>query len=345
MCAVVDEEVRQVRGATLWEGAIRVGRNLPNLAISLSGEGADAEEIESALSRVFDALTEKFIDLSMDELGKTPASFAWLQLGSLGRRDRALSGDQDHALIHADETTSVDSHFGELAERVVAGLEAAGIPRCPSNVMATHPGFRQSMDVWLNRLRVWMDEAEPSAFYSEIALDYRKTAGDLDDLVPALDEIARSARHNLPFLRRLARLATYQHPPLGFFGNIEVADIGGGVEVFDVKTTALLPITELARFFALEQGIATPSTYDRLRLVGASESEWAESGQSLDQAHRVLQNVRIQHQLRQVARGLAVDNLINPSEFGSEVVRTIKESLHTIRRVQAGVQNWIDWTL
>lgn len=345
MRSVVEEVTTRVRAASPWSDVIAIGRDLPNTALILSAEGADAELIGSSLSTIFDALTGRLIDLSIDELGQAPGSFAWLQLGSLGRRDRAISGDQDHALVYAEQTAGVDSYFAELAERVVAGLEAAGIPRCPSNVMATHPGFRQSMDEWLDRLQVWMDEAEPSVFYTEIALDYRKVAGSLDELVPALDRIARSARHNLPFLRRLARLATHQHPPLGFFGNIEVADIGGGVDVFDVKTTALFPITELARLFALDQGIPTPSTYQRLRLVAASESEWAESAASLDQAHRVLQNVRVEHQLQQVSRGLTVDNLIDPAEFGSEVVHIIKESLHAIRRVQAGVQNWIDWTL
>jgi signal-transduction protein with cAMP-binding, CBS, and nucleotidyltransferase domain len=134
----------------------------------------------------------------------------------------------------------------------------------------------------------------------------------------------------------LARLATHQHSPLGFFGNIEI---------FDVKATALLPICELARFFALGQGISTPSTYERLRLVAASSSEWAESAASLDRAHRDLQDFRIHHQLRQVSHGLTVDNLIDPLEFGSDGIHAIKEGLHAIRRVQAGVQNWIDWTL
>jgi len=345
MRSVVEEVVTRVRAVSSWDDVVAIGRDFPDTALSLSVEGADAELIGSGLSTIFDALTKRFIDLSINELGQAPVSFAWLQLGSLGRRDRAISGDQDHALIYAVGTSGVDPYFAELSERVVAGLEAAGIPRCPSNVMATHAGFRQSMDEWLDRLRVWMDEAEPSVFYTEIALDYRMAAGNLDDSVQALDRVARSARHNLPFLRRLARLATHQHPPLGFFRNIEVADIGGGVDVFDVKATALLPITELARFFALHQGISTPSTYERLRLVAASESEWTESAASLDRAHRVLQNVRIRHQMQQVTQGLSVDNLIDPFESGSEVVHTIKESLHAIRRVQAGVQNWIDWTL
>ncbi len=345
MRSVVDEVVNRVGGASSWSDVVAIGRDLPETAMTLSAAGADVELLQSGLSTISDALTERFVDFSISELGPAPTSFSWLQLGSLGRRDRAITGDQDHALIYAEETSGVDPYFADLAERVVAGLEAAGIPRCPSNVMATHPGFRQSMDEWLDRLQVWMDEAEPSVFYSEIALDYRKAAGSLDKLVPALDRIARSARYSLPFLRRLARLATHQHPPLGFFGSIEVADIAGGASVFDVKATALLPICELARFFALEQGISTPSTYERLRLVAASESEWRESAASLDEAHRVLQNVRIHHQLRQVSQGLSVDNLIVPLEFGSETVHTIKGSLHSIRRVQAGVQNWIDWTL
>jgi CBS domain-containing protein len=345
MHSVVDEVVRRIAAVSSWDDAIAIGRGLPQKAVSLSTDGAEAELIEAALSTILDALTEKFIELSVKEVGPAPASFAWLQLGSLGRQERAISGDQDHALIYAEGATVVDAYFAALAERVVSGLEAAGIPRCPSNVMATHPGFRQSMEGWLDRLRGWMTEAEPSAFYTEIALDYRKAAGSLEEVVPALDQIARSARHNLPFLRRLARLATHQHPPLDFFGNIYLAEIGGGNSVFDVKTTALWPITELARFFALDQGITTPSTYERLRRVAASESEWAESAAHLEQAHRTLQNVRIQHQARQVTQGLAVDNLIDPPSFGSEVVRNIREGLHSIRRVQAGVQNWIDWTL
>ena len=72
----------------------------------------------------------------------------------------------------------------------------------------------------------------------------------------------------LCFVKRLARTATDWKPPLGFRGALVTAR-NGDAKGLDLKTGGVIPIVNLARFYALTNGITISSTNDRL--VAAAE--------------------------------------------------------------------------
>lgn len=285
-----------------------IGQSFPRAAVDLWKTGIDAEHIGLWLSALTDRLTVRLLKDAVDHLGPAPVEWAWLALGSLGRREQALTADQDHALIYANEGEAHDTYFGGLAETVVTALTAAGFPECESRVMATEPAWRMSIEVWLNRLDQWM--AAPDQLYSflsGIVFDYRQIAGNLS-VVPALDRVAGKAASNSQFIKRLGALAIAHPSPIGLFGRLKTVEVGGQ-RTLDIKEKGLFPITETARTLALNSGIAAPSTRERLRRV-EEDAEWSDACKSLIHVFWALQQVRFQHQAQQLEVGTAADDLV-----------------------------------
>ena len=66
-----------------------IGQSLPQAAVDMWKAGLDAEHIGLWSSALTDRLTARLLDICVDHLGPAPAEWAWLALGSLGRREQA----------------------------------------------------------------------------------------------------------------------------------------------------------------------------------------------------------------------------------------------------------------
>ncbi|HEX2421341.1 MAG TPA: DUF294 nucleotidyltransferase-like domain-containing protein [Acidimicrobiia bacterium] len=318
-----------------------IGRGFPHAAIDLWKAGVDAEHVGLWLGTLTDRLTARLLDICVDHLGPAPVGWAWLALGSLGRCEQALTADQDHALIYDDGGQGHDEYFAELARKVVTGLAASGFPECESRVMATEPAWRMSIGDWLYRLDQWM--AEPDrlyGFFSGIVFDYRRIAGTLE-IVPELDRMARKAAKDFHFVKRLAELAIAHPSPLLPLGRLRTTNAGGGRRTLDIKETGLFPITEMARALALGSGVAVPSTLQRLRWAG-NDTEWSEASASLIQVFKTMQQVRLQHQVRQLHAGWPADDLIVPGQLDRLTLLQLRDAFRVLRAVMGDLAYRLD---
>lgn len=333
---------RAIAAAETEEMAVEAASFLPEVLARMVSTGREGETVGRAGGELIDRLTRRLIDLALERMGPPPSEFAWIALGSIGRCERTLLGDQDSALVYCREVE--DPFFASLAESVTSGLARAGLPLCPSGVIATHPAFRRPEREWLGQLRDWIHADQEAAFFAEIVLDYRLVSGGLRRVEAAMNRLALRAG-GLPFLRRLAGLTVSRAAPLHGFGHIAFAPDQRGRMALDLKAMAINPLTELARFFALSSRVAVPGTYQRLRLVGAGRGEWAETARNLLPAFSGLQNLRLRHQAQHFLRSGRLDNCIYEEELTETELALLRRGLRTLRRVQSGVQNWLDWTL
>jgi CBS domain-containing protein len=313
---------------------IEVGRRLTGAAVTLAHASVTAEDLGHVIASILDAMTTRLLDLAIEELGEPPAQWAWFALGSQARRERGIAGDQDHLLVLADSGgTEGDRYFSSLASRVVDGLELAGVPRCPSDVMATDAAWRRTRAGWRAAFRSWIDEpASQAAFATAIAFDHRKVAGPLD-VEDEWASIVRDAGRHAGFVHRSARLALEQRPPLGIRGTVRTTRDGDGGHV-DVKGGGLLPIVDLARALAIRARSTDVGTFDRLRAAGTARLLDEDDIEALIAAFGLLLELRLEHHVRRADAGLVVDDLVDPSELDPIARGGLRDAFRAIAHVQ-----------
>ena len=327
------------RGAD--EGAVAAaGRRLPETVCTLVEAGADPVQVGHIVGVTIDALTRRFLQLGVGRLGEPPEPWAWLALGSAARHEQALRTDQDHAMatdsgaIGADET---DAYFGALATTVTDGLVAAGIPRCKGDAMAENKALRRPVQGWVRAFEEWM--ADPSlegSILSSIAFDYRRVTGPLE-VEAALDGVIRTAPDHPQFVRHLFRRALDKRPPTGFFRDLVVQAKGEHVGTLDVKSGGILLIGNLARAYCISSGITERQTLRRLRAAAAAGRLEETDAQNLEDAFRVLWQVRLGHQARCVRQGRTPDDFVDPKTLGPSARQGLKEAFRAILRQQRTV--------
>lgn len=315
------------------------GRTIPDAVAALVQGGVDAGHAAKVVSVLIDALTVRLLELGQESLGVAPSAFAWLALGSAGRREQGLVTDQDHALVYADSSEDHDHYFLQLASFVVTGLELAGIPRCQSKVMASEEGWRGRESWWERRMRDWMTEPDRvAAFLTGITFDIRHVTGAL--AVDRLFTTAAQEASNQPgFLQRLERLALEARPPLGWLGGLAPHDVNGREGVLDLKASGILPITELARVHALRAGRFELETPARLRAAAAAGTLSPDDADALQEAFEFLQDLRLQNQVSEWNRRRPPTNLIDPDSLGPIDRTALKQAFRIIRHVQADLAN------
>jgi CBS domain-containing protein len=135
---------------------------LPDTVVALHDGDLPAPAISRAIASVHDTVTRRLIELAHEELGRPPVRCTWLAMGSFGRREPFPSSDVDCALAWdgRDDDREVREAMSALAERVLAGLAASGLPPDQQGAVATSPLFARSLDDWEAAARSWVEEPD-----------------------------------------------------------------------------------------------------------------------------------------------------------------------------------------
>ncbi|NCT90176.1 cyclic nucleotide-binding/CBS domain-containing protein [Cellulomonas sp. APG4] len=331
--------VGDVRKARTVEEVVAAARRIPETVQRLVTSGTSDEDVGRVTTAVGDAVERRLIDLALAELGPAPVPWCWVVLGSRARGEQALGGDQDHALLLGDEAgPEHDAWFATLAERVTAGLEACGWPRCRGDVMATNPRWRQAVAAWQQTFGRWLDAPEPMAvMQGTIFFDMRPLHGDagLFDRLQAW--VLHRSPHQQIFLGYLAQNAVGTPPPLGFFRGFVLEREGEHVATLDLKHRGLGAIVAVARAHALAAGVPEVGTRARLRAVVAAGRLSADDADDLAGAMDVIGHVRLEHQARQVRSDREPDNYVAPDELSSFDQRNLRDAFGIVKHAQAGL--------
>ena len=295
----------------------------------LQGGGMGAVQIGRIVSSLNDALVQRLARLAERELGPPPTPYAWIVFGSEGRNEQIMLTDQDNALVYAEASPQAAAYFGALAERVVAGLLAAGFPPCPGGYMATN--WCAPLAEWVRRFDDWLHAPTPQALMEAgIFFDFRPVYGDLalEPLYALLD----GAQHNGLFLAHLLAAARAFAPPLGLFNRIRSED-----GLIDIKHGGLAPISGLARALALAAGSRERSTLERLAAAQAGSQLSAEGAGDLAAAFTDFLELRLRRQLLAHAAGQPLDNNIDVNALPAREQKQLRDALVRVRELQDAI--------
>ena len=230
-------------------------------------------------AELYDELTERLINIVSEELAQQGVSipdipWAWISVGSDGRREQVLRTDMDNALVfQSGGSSSKDSErrkvFLELANRVIDLMNQCGFSRCQGGVMASNPRWCKSDTEWYEEIENQDLETSDAMLRAVVLFDLRYVAGDKAICLEMRRRIFDRVERN-PFLqRRLAEVPMLVPPPLNFWGKFIVEKKGAQAGRFDIKKRCLSPLRDAAQAFAfkyrLTQHYSTGGRYEQIQ--------------------------------------------------------------------------------
>ncbi len=319
----------------------KIGAMLPKLQVKMTRLGTTAEQVGKSISAITMAFTIRLIELAEQSIGPAPVPYAWLSAGSQARQEQFSHSDQDNALI-IDNTVEPEQMvwFEQLAQFVCDGLNACGFVYCPGQVMATNPKWCKTEADWHKYFQQWIDTPDPKALmHSSIFFDLSTVHGDkalLERVREAM--LARTTEASL-FIAHLSKNALLHKPPLGFFRDFVLTSTGKDKKAMDLKHNGVAPIVDLARIYALSEGISSVNTIERLKQASGTKSLSKNASANLIDALEFLGSLRLTHQSNQLAAGLQADNFLAPKEISRLEREHLKDAFKVIKSLQDNRQS------
>lgn len=313
---------------------------LPKLQLSMAKLGGSADYVGKNLSALNMAFTIRLITFAEQKLGPPPVAYAWLSAGSQARQEQLAYSDQDNAIIISDAMQPEHaSWFKNLAHFVSDGLAACGYIYCPGDIMATNNEWRQTQSVWQRYFKEWVTEPKPQALLNcSVFFDLTTVYGHNQLLADVRKNMLRYTQVNTLFLAHLSRNALLQKPPLGFFRDFVLKQDGENKKGLDLKHSGIAPIVNLARIYALAEGITEVNTLERLRLAAGTPSLSQAAAENLIDAFEFLGMLRLEHQAKQLALQAATDSYLLPKHISKLEREHLKDAFKVIKEQQGYLQ-------
>jgi CBS domain-containing protein len=335
--------VREIATANSMEEIVDRHNKLPRQIRTLISSGANAKNLTRFITTISDTILNKLIGFALEQHPPPPARFVFMILGSEGRSEQTLKTDQDNAIIFEDvpeaSQAAVQDYFLKFGETVCRLLDEAGYALCNGEVMARNPKWCQPLVTWKKNFSKWIHAAEgEDLLQASIFFDFRTGYGDRA-LVDSLRAFLFKTIDGWPgFLRHLTENAMYFKPPIGFFRNFVVESKGKHRDMFDIKS-AMTPIVDFARVYALKNHIDETNTLERLQQLHLKGALQPEEYEELVKAYSFLLQLRFVRQATAIVDDAgAPDNYINPKKLTRIEQKMLKEIFTRIEKFQAKLE-------
>jgi CBS domain-containing protein len=110
-------------------------------------------------------------------------------------------------------------------------------------------------------------------------------------------------------------------------------------KTIDLKTQALLPIANIARWAALSAGSSAIQTPERLQVAAGSRMMTAQDADTLGDVFEVVQRMRLRHQLEQLEAGKAASDTIELHDVSAIDASVLSEAVREIGIIQRRMAN------
>ncbi|MDO6486239.1 putative nucleotidyltransferase substrate binding domain-containing protein [Colwellia sp. 6_MG-2023] len=325
-----------IHKAKSLEQLIEVSALLPKLQIRLAKLGASADHVGKSISAITMSFTKRLIEMAEAKLGPPPVPYAWLAAGSQARQEQLAHSDQDNAIIICDSMKpDDDAWFKSLAHFVCDGLADCGFIYCPGYIMATNDKWRQPVKNWQKYFDGWIDTPSPEALLnSSVFFDLETICGDTSLLDNVRTNLLKKTQNSSLFIAHLSKNALALRPPLGFFRDFVLKQNGKHKATLDLKHNGIAPIVDLARIYALSQGISAVNTIERIKQAAGSAAITRSSAENLIDAYEFLGILRVKHQANQLTKDIEPDNYLSPKELSKLEREHLKDAFKVIKTLQ-----------
>lgn len=315
---------------------VALAANLRAFATRVFRQGMAVTQFTRLVSSINDRLTRRLLELSVGD--RHPDwRFCWLSFGSEGREEQGFVTDQDNGIVFVPPTPaateSLRAEYLLMAHAMNEALHAAGFERCKGDIMAGNPAWCLSLDEWQQKFSRWVRATTPTAILnSTIFFDFRPIGGDAELAERMRDHLLDEIRGNTIFLHMLAQNALEVPVPLGAINRFKT-DGGEHKGTLDLKTQGTRLFVDIARIYALANGVRAANTEQRLATVGRRIKRSANAIEGDIAAFRFVQGLRLRRQLDSLRDG-GNANRIDPYALNDLDQRMLRESLRQAQSLQ-----------
>ena len=307
----------------------RLSWQLPHYFSAHAKKAGDYDIAGKILSQATDIMTRKLIGFFQQANGKAPMMFAWLVYGSQAREDQTMGSDQDNGLLLVERPSEAQAeYFAKMADYVCNGLAKCGIKLCDGNIMASNPKLRLSLEEAIEEAKRWVKAPTKDAImHFNIFLDVRCAAGDISLFKQLQRQRAPLMKQNM-FLAALTRNSNEISVPLSMFQKFIYEKGRKEKDVIDLKTRAVALINNIARIYALADGVTLPNTLARLDALSENSQLSKRDATNLRDIWLFLNRLRWRHQLE----NKVTDNRVSVSSLSSIEKHQLKAAFKAIER-------------
>jgi len=328
--------IKEIKRALTPKELKQVREKLTNLIQSSIAKNIPLPHIYNISGEIITAIVRRSVELSILDLGSPPARFAWLSIGSQGRKEQLLLTDQDSILVFEDvapeKYRDVKDYFLKLGKRATSILEKVGYQFCPNGHMASNMLWCKSLTDWTKQYNNWMKTpGEKSNNISSIFFDYEISFGEgkIEDAIT--DVIFKNVINNTLFFDYLGNDTLRKNPPLNFFKKFNLEEEGEHKGKFDIKNKAIMPLVDGARLFAISHNLrGINNTYLRFKQLAIVDPKFSEIYLNCADAFLILSKFR-------TLEGLKNDNsgdFINIEELSKIERERLKSALQPMKDLE-----------
>lgn len=333
--------IKEVKRAQTPKDLKRIREKLTELIQTSIHKDIPLSHIMNISGEINTAISRRAIDLAILEMGSPPARFAWLSIGSQGRKEQLLLTDQDNILIFEDvaqdKYRDVKDYFLRLARKAVATLEKVGYITSPDGAISSNIIWCKSLTDWIKQYNMWINTpGENSDTINTIFFDYEIAFGETSIEETITEIIYKNAVGNKLFFDYLGNDALKKPPPLGFFRQFLVEEGGENKDTFDIKTRALMPLIDAARLLTISHNIkGINNTYMRFKQLAVADPKNAELFVNCAEAFLTLSEFRTVEGLKNDTNG----QFINLEELSKTDKVKLKNCFIPIKELQELIKN------
>jgi len=310
--------VRDIDKAETLEELKSYHEQIQGLVLHLVSTGVPPRELVRMIALLNDQLLLRLIALlRAGQFSDLTDQFAFVVLGSEGRREQTLTTDQDNAIIYADGLSAQEvDKIKAFSEKLIEGLIEIGVPPCPGGIMAKNPFWRRSYSEWIGVLKEWLKDPLPQNILNgSMFFDLRTIYGDLSLEKGLKQMLVEHFREEKMFLTRSAANVNRFRPPLGLFGGIKVQHDEEHRGQVDVKKAGIFAITEGVKALAMEAGIMAGGTRERLAEMVEQGFLKQKLAEDLEASYNFLVFLRLRCQVDDIKAGKDPSNFITLSKL------------------------------
>lgn len=329
--------VKEVQDAESVDMLKKIYEKVPGLVKTILDSGARIQNITHMISTLTDAITGRLIEFAVEDMGEPPARYAFITLGSEGRREQTMVTDQDNAIIFEDvpndRLAAVNRYFLYLGKKINDWLNKVGYDYCDGEIMAGNPQWCQPLSKWQKYFSDWINNSNPENLLGvAIFFDFRVVYGDTglgDELINHIHKMAR--KKNEFFQHLVTNVQTYK-PPLNML-RPQVQELRAGYQDFIDLKVAIRPFIEFVRIYAIRHELSETNTLQRLEKLLMRRIIEKNDYDEISHSYNTLMEIRFRMQLDKILNNKLPDNYVKPQEL-SEIEKSL------LRKILTGVSDY-----